>query len=54
VDDIDQVYGRLLDLGAKSRQAVREVGGNIKIAAVGDPFGNVIGLIQNPHFKQEG
>jgi len=53
VDDIDQVYGRLLGLGAKSRQAVREVGGNIKVATVDDPFGNVIGLIQNPHFKQE-
>jgi hypothetical protein len=29
---------------------VRDVGGDIKVATVVDPFGNVIGLIQNPHF----
>jgi len=29
---------------------VRDVGGDIKVAAVADPFGNVIGLIENPHF----
>jgi hypothetical protein len=30
---------------------VKDVGGDIKVATVADPFGNVIGLIQNPHFK---
>jgi hypothetical protein len=30
---------------------VKDVGGDIKVAAVADPFGNVIGLIENPHFK---
>jgi hypothetical protein len=30
---------------------VKDVGGGIKVASVADPFGNVIGLIHNPHFK---
>jgi hypothetical protein len=30
---------------------VTVVGDEIKVATVADPFGNVIGLIQNPHFK---
>jgi predicted enzyme related to lactoylglutathione lyase len=51
VSDIDQAYAHLLDQGAEPRQAVKDVGGDIKTATVVDPFGNVIGLIQNPHFK---
>jgi predicted enzyme related to lactoylglutathione lyase len=51
VPDIEKVYERLLDRGAERRQPVKDVGGDIKVATVADPFGNVIGLIQNPHFK---
>jgi predicted enzyme related to lactoylglutathione lyase len=51
VADIDHAYQRLLDHGAESRVAVKDVGADIKVATVADPFGNVIGLIQNPHFR---
>ena len=51
VADIEIVYRHLIDRGAEPRQPVREVGGDIKVATVADPFGNVIGLIQNPHFQ---
>jgi predicted enzyme related to lactoylglutathione lyase len=51
VADIDSVYARLLECGAAPRDPVKDVGGDIKVAEVADPFGNVIGLIQNPHFK---
>ena|SRR5688572_624906 len=51
VADIDEAYGRLLERGARPREPVRDVGGDIKVATIADPFGNVIGLIQNPHFK---
>jgi predicted enzyme related to lactoylglutathione lyase len=51
VADIAEAYQRLIDRGAEARQPVREVGHDIKVAAVSDPFGNVIGLIQNPHFR---
>lgn len=29
---------------------LRDVGGGIRVASISDPFGNVIGLIENPHF----
>jgi predicted enzyme related to lactoylglutathione lyase len=51
VADIDDAYSRMLARGARPRDPVKEVGGDIKVATVADPFGNVIGLIQNPHFK---
>jgi len=54
VTDIDDAYGRLLDRGARPRDPVQDVGEGIKVAAVADPFGNVIGLIQNPHFSVKG
>jgi predicted enzyme related to lactoylglutathione lyase len=50
VADIDDAYRRLVDRGGEPREPVRDVGGDIKVAAIADPFGNVIGLIQNPHF----
>ncbi len=30
---------------------LQEVGGGIKVATVRDPFGNLIGLIENPNFR---
>jgi predicted enzyme related to lactoylglutathione lyase len=54
VKDIDDAYGRLLASGARPHDPVKEVGDDIKVATVTDPFGNVIGLIQNPHFKVKG
>jgi hypothetical protein len=29
---------------------VQDVGEGIKVATVNDPFGNAIGLLENPHF----
>jgi hypothetical protein len=37
--------------GATLLQAAQDVGEGIKVASVKDPFGNVIGLIENPHFS---
>ena len=51
VDNIAAEFARLLALGAKEHMAVREVGGGIYVATVLDPFGNIVGLIHNPHFK---
>lgn len=53
VADARAAYNRLLELGAKPHGEVREVGGGIWVATVTDPFGNVLGVIQNPHFKVE-
>jgi predicted enzyme related to lactoylglutathione lyase len=51
VEDIRAAYQRLLELGATSVSAVQDVGGGILVAEVRDPFGNVLGIIYNPHFK---
>jgi hypothetical protein len=37
-------------MGASVNEPVKDVGGGIKVASVLDPFGNVFGLIENPHF----
>ncbi len=44
----------MLEQGAEPREPIQDVGGDIKVASVADPFGNVIGLIQNPHFRVKG
>ena len=50
VPNADEAYARLLDLGAAEYQAVQDVGGGIRLGAVTDPQGNVLGVIENPHF----
>ena len=51
VADAQAAYDRLIVLGAVERSAVQEVGEGIRVATVFDPFGNIFGIIQNPHFK---
>lgn len=51
VDDIVETYNTFISLGATENEAPYNVGGDLMTATVKDPFGNVIGLIYNPHFK---
>ncbi len=41
----------LLATGATALEPVTEVGDGIKVCAVIDPFGNRLGLIENPYFN---
>lgn len=50
VDGIDAEVERIVGLGAAVHEAVQDVGGGIRVAELRDPFGNVLGLIENPHF----
>jgi predicted enzyme related to lactoylglutathione lyase len=50
VDDIAAEVDRLVGLGAALIDAVTDVGSGIKVAAVRDPFGNRLGLVENPLF----
>ncbi len=50
VDDVPAECARLVGLGAKLEGAPIDVGGGIICATVLDPFGNILGLIHNPHF----
>ncbi|PST83929.1 hypothetical protein C7T94_04080 [Pedobacter yulinensis] len=51
VDDIEATYARLLDLGATTFEPImpRSDSGFIT-ASVVDPFGNVLGIMYNPHY----
>src|SRR5262245_34666204 len=53
VPDAAAELARLTSLGAVVHEAVKDVGGGIKVASVCDPFGNLLGVIENPHFKPE-
>jgi predicted enzyme related to lactoylglutathione lyase len=50
VDDIEATLKRLLVLGARQLQAPRDFGQGFIGATVLDPFGNVLGLMYNPHY----
>ena len=50
VDDMAATWPRLVALGVAVVSEPRDVGEGIQVATVQDPFGNLIGLIQNPHF----
>jgi len=54
VADCRAAYERLLALGAAPHSAPEDVGGGIVVATVTDPFGNVFGVIENPHFTLDG
>ena len=50
VASADQALERLLASGAVLLEPVQDVGGGIRVGAVRDPFGNRLGLIENPQF----
>jgi predicted enzyme related to lactoylglutathione lyase len=51
VEEINRAVDHFISSGARLVGAVQEVGEGIKVATVTDPFGNTIGLIENPHFE---
>ena len=51
VANAEQSFRRLISLGALERSVPQEVGEGIRVATVFDPFGNIFGIIENPHFK---
>jgi catechol 2,3-dioxygenase-like lactoylglutathione lyase family enzyme len=54
VDDLRSVVADLLERGAKEWEPVVEREADFITASVVDPFGNVLGLIQSPHFVSRG
>ncbi len=51
VDDIEKAVEKFIEMGATEDTKPANVGGDIVVATVKDPWGNVIGLIYNPDFK---
>lgn len=46
-------FDELLSKGASVHSEPNNVGGEIVVASVFDPFGNIFGIIENPAFKIE-
>ena len=51
VENLDVAIARAASQDAIVISAAHDVGDGIRVATVADPFGNIIGLIENPHFK---
>ncbi len=51
VDDVDAEMARLLRLGAKEHEPLRDYG-DFRAGAVLDPFGNILGIMRNPHYLE--
>lgn len=51
VDDLVRTLDAYEKKGVNILVPLQDVGGGIKVATITDPFGNEIGLIENPHFK---
>ncbi len=51
VENIQQAFARLLEHGAVEHSPVQNVGGSVFVATLTDPFGNVLGIIENPDFS---
>jgi predicted enzyme related to lactoylglutathione lyase len=50
IENIEEEYNRFIQLGATADEAPQNVGGEIMVATVKDPWDNIIGLIYNPEF----
>ena len=53
VENCAEAFQKLLEAGGKTHSEPRDVGEKIIAASVYDPFENVLGIIENPHFKIE-
>ena len=51
VADVEKIFQKLLDHGAIAHENPTDVGEKIIVASVKDPWGNLFGVINNPHFK---
>ncbi|GLX93743.1 VOC family protein [Herbidospora sp. NBRC 101105] len=52
VDDVAESLDRLLKLGATPHLPLTDRGEGFVTAAVADPFGNVLGVMYNPHYLE--
>jgi predicted enzyme related to lactoylglutathione lyase len=50
VEELETTFARLLELGATEYQGIVDRGHGFRTAAVVDPFGNILGIMTNPHY----
>lgn len=51
-DDADAAFGRLLELGARGHSGIRTPAAAVR-GRSSSTYGNVLGVIENPHFSLE-
>ncbi len=52
VDDLDGAYARLKAMGATEYDPPTPRGSGFVTASVVDPFGNILGIMTNPHYLE--
>src|SRR5262245_8273650 len=52
VDDLDAMYNKLLSMGAQAYEPPTKRGPGFVTASVVDPFGNILGIMQNQHYLE--
>lgn len=52
VDDINATLDRLLSMGAKEYEPLTHREAGFITASVVDPFGNILGIMYNPHYLE--
>ncbi|MFF1462419.1 VOC family protein [Streptomyces sp. NPDC058330] len=50
VDDVPATLDTLTSMGAKEYEGLRDRGAGFVTASVVDPFGNILGVMRNPHY----
>lgn len=52
VDDVNATIERASAMGAKPLEALKNRGNGFVTASVVDPFGNILGIMHNPHYLE--
>lgn len=52
VDDIQDALKYILAMGATQLETLQDRGHGFVTATVVDPFGNILGIMHNPHYKE--
>lgn len=52
VDNLEEMLERVKNMGAVEHEGITERGAGFVTASVVDPFGNILGLMYNPHYVE--
>lgn len=52
VDDLEATVGKLIASGAKAYEPIVDRESGFRTASVVDPFGNILGVMHNPHYLE--
>jgi predicted enzyme related to lactoylglutathione lyase len=52
VNDVTSTFEKLLAMGAKEYEPIINRGADFITASVVDPFGNILGIMNNPHYLE--